>query len=174
MLLIASPELLDPYFRRSVVLILVHDQQTTVGLVLNASSTIDCQQIMSQFNLSWHGPHENLLIGGPVDPKSLWMLHSEGWSFQHSTSIKGIGISRSEEALSALCMAKEQRLRVFVGHSQWGPGQLQREIEEGAWWTVEADNDFIFETEIKDLWSEALAQLGVDSDTLYQGTEVIH
>lgn len=173
-LLIASPELLDPYFRRSVVLILIHDDETTVGLVLNTPSKIDCQQIMSQFNLKWNGPHKDLLVGGPVDPKSLWMLHSDGWSFEHTSIFRGLSVSRSEEALSALCHAEEQRLRVFVGYAQWGPGQLKREIEEGAWWTVEVDADFVFDTEISDLWSEALARLGVDSDSLYVGQMKVH
>lgn len=173
-LLIASPELQDQHFRQSVVLILEHDDEGTVGLVLNTPSKIDCAQIMKQFNLEWHGPHDDLLIGGPVDPKSLWMIHSDGWAFEHKAIFKGVSVSRSEEALSALCHTKEQRMRVYVGYTGWGAGQLQREIQEGAWWTVEVDADFIFETEMHHMWSEALALLGVDAEMLMAADMTIH
>ena len=173
-LLIASPELDDPQFKQSVVLILEHDEEETVGLIINRDSRINCTQIMKQFNLEWYGPHENLLVGGPVDPKSLWMIHGEGWPFDHKTIFHGLSVSRSEEALSVLCHAREQRLNVYVGYAGWGAGQLEREIQEGSWWTVEVDADFIFETDRSDMWSEALARLGVDSEMLLLGDRLIN
>lgn len=173
-LLIASPELLDPHFRRAVVLILEHDAEGTVGIVLNHPSKISCRQIMKQFNLEWHDPHPHLYIGGPVNPRSLWLLHSEGWSFEHTAVMKRLSVSRSEEALSALCHAREQRMIVCVGYSGWGGGQLERELAEGSWWTVEGDADFIFETGVKDMWEEALSLLGVDADALILGGQTVH
>ncbi len=173
-LLIASPQLEDPYFKDSVVLILEHDDEETVGLILNRESRIDCIQIMQQFNLEWHGPHDHLLLGGPVDPKSLWMVHGEGWPFDHKTIFNGVSVSRSEEALSVLCHSREQRLNVYVGYAGWGAGQLEREIQEGSWLTVDIDADFIFEIDRNEMWSEALARLGIDADMLLMGDDLIH
>ena len=173
-LLIASPQLEDPHFKQSVVLILEHDDEQTVGLILNRESRIGCAQIMKRFNLEWHGSHDHLLLGGPVDPKSLWMVHSEGWPFDHKTIFNGVSVSRSEEALSVLCHSREQRLNVYVGYAGWGAGQLEREIQEGSWLTVDIDADFIFETDRNEMWSEALARLGVDADMLLSGDDLIH
>ena len=72
----------------------------------------------------------------------------------------GVSVSRSEEALSVLCHAREQRLNVYVGYAGWGAGQLEREIQDGSWWTVEVDADFIFETKRLEMWSEAFSALG--------------
>ena len=89
-LLIATFELGDPLFKQSVVLILEHDEEETVGLILNRDSRINCTQIMKQFNLEWYGSHENLLKGWTrVDPKSLWMIHGKGWPFDHKTIFRG-------------------------------------------------------------------------------------
>lgn len=173
-LLIASPELQDPHFKESVILVLEHDNEGTVGLVLNRNSNIDCAQILKQFNIDWHGPHAQLFIGGPVNPSSLWLLHSDGWSFEHTSIMKGLSVSRSEEALSALCHAREKRLQVCIGYAGWGADQLDRERVDGSWWVVEASADFIFETEVSVMWEEALALLGVDADHLLCGDVNIH
>ena len=92
-LLIASPELFDPHFKRAVVLVLEHDEEGTVGIVLNHPSKISCRQIMKQFNLDWHNPHPHLFIGGPVSPRSLWILHSDGWAFEHTEIMKQLCVS---------------------------------------------------------------------------------
>ena len=63
---------------------------------------------------------------------------------------------------------------VFVGYAGWGGGQLEKEIAEGSWWTVNSGADFIFEVEGKVMWEEALALLGVDAEALIMGYDAIH
>ena len=173
-ILIATPELRDPYFHRSVVLILEDDTEGTVGLVLNVESEIECAGIMTQFDLHWHHTQRNLLIGGPVDRNTLWILHRDGWTFEHRSLIEGVAHSRTEEALRALCQANAEDMSVFMGYAGWGPKQLQREREEGSWWIAEAHADFLFDTDTTEMWEAALALLGVDASLLWVGDTEAH
>jgi putative transcriptional regulator len=173
-LLIATPQLQDPHFQKSVVLILEHDEEGTVGVVLNRRSKVPCEQIVDQFDLPWPSPQEKLLIGGPVDPRSLWILHADGWAFEHTHLFEGVSVSRSEEALTGLCLGHEKRTRIYVGYAGWGPGQLENEIAEGSWWVGEAQPSLIFDVDVQEAWESALRTLGVEPMMLVEGPDEVH
>ena len=173
-LLIASQDLEDPYFKQSVILIVEHTEDHTIGLILNLPLQVTCAEIVSQFELSWHSTNEMVLHGGPVESNMLWILHSDGWPFDHNVIFQGVGLSVTKEALSVLCKTQSERVKLFSGYSGWGPGQLQREIDEGSWFMVDADADFVFDTSISQMWEEALALLGIDANLMMSSTDWEH
>ena len=172
-LLIASQDLEDPCFKRSVILIVEHTKDHTIGLILNLPLQVTCAEIVDQFELGWHSDDDMVLHGGPVE-SNLWILHSEGWPFDHNVIFQGLGLSVTKEALSTLCQMRSERVKLFSGYSGWGPGQLQREIEEGSWFMAEADADFIFDTAVPDLWEDALALLGIDANLMMMSHNLEH
>lgn len=173
-ILIATPKLRDPYFHRAVVLILEDDAEGTIGLVLNVSSDIECAGIMKQFDITWHHHQRTLLIGGPVDRNTLWILHRDGWTFEHREVIEGVSHSRTEEALRSLCEGRAEDMSVFMGYAGWGPRQLMRERQEGSWWVSEVDAEFIFDTDVNEMWDTALSRMGVDPTLLWVDEEEAH
>lgn len=175
-LLIAAPALDGPTFRRSVVVLVQHDASGALGLVLNHPIDHPCAQVSATFGLPWPGPAEAVLRrGGPVEPRSLWMLHGDGWAFDETLKVsEGVSVSRSREALTRMCEAGEERLQLYVGYAGWGPGQLEQEIAQGAWILAQPDLDLLFEVPLDRLWHAALGQLGIDPAFLMDPADQVH
>ncbi len=163
-ILIAMNELMDPNFFRSVVVMVEHNEEGALGLVLNHQTEYLCRTVVDSFDLEWPSVEEmHLLRGGPVESQSLWMLHDDGWRFSETMRLAGgISVSRSREALSRLCAADENRIRFIVGYAGWGPGQLEQEIAEGAWLTGALHPELVFDYPAEDVWTKAIRSLGVD------------
>lgn len=170
-LLLAVPQLHDPNFYRAVVLMVEHDDEGALGLVLNHGTDHPCARVTGEFGLPWPGrPGETLRRGGPVEPQSLWMLHDDGWGFDETTRAgQGVAVSRSREALTRMCEGGEERLRLFIGYAGWGPGQLEEEIAAGSWITAPATADLVFQVPPDDLWHEVLSRLGINPAHLVEG-----
>ena len=170
-LLIAMPSLDEPPFKRAVILMLEHDHQGALGLVLNCELTLDCAPIAEQFQVSWESQsQEKARLGGPVQTNSLWLLHDDRWAFAETVRIcRGVAVSRSREALATLCEAGEERLRLFLGYSGWGGEQIIDELRQGSWLAARADAELVFETPIEALWEESLRALGIEGSALVEG-----
>lgn len=168
-LLIAMPRLADPHFKRSVVLMLEHHEEGALGLVINHPTEQPCERVTRAFEVEWSGDAgERLLRGGPVDPQALWMLHDDGWSFDETTRVtEGLSVSRSREALTRIAAA-ERPITLLIGCAGWGPGQLEREIADGAWLTAPAVAE-ILEWPAETRWTRALGLIGVDPAHLVNG-----
>jgi putative transcriptional regulator len=175
-ILIAMPKLVDPNFRRTVVLVLQHDDEGSVGLVLNRPTGHLCSTVAESLDISWDiGEARYISIGGPVEPQSLWMVHPDGLQFNETIDIGArLAVSRSEQALRQICEAGEDRIKMFVGYAGWGPGQLEQEIREGAWLTTELTERIVFDVADPELWGVALQELGVDPLHLATPTDTLH
>jgi len=131
-LLIASPALLDPNFRRTVLLIGPHEPQGALGLVLNRpSEALVCDVVGDLGPLS--GGQERLFLGGPVAPGAVVVLADfSDPSLAAMSIVDGIGLpdmSVEPERLAAGIRCS----RCFAGHAGWGPGQLDQELQEESW-----------------------------------------
>lgn len=169
--LIAVPQLVDPNFLRSVVVMIEHTPEGALGLVINHPTDQTCAAVTESLDLEWPGdPETRLLRGGPVEPQSLWMLHHDGWSFSETMRVAaGIAVSRSREALNRMCEAEEERLVLCVGYAGWGAGQLDSEIGAGAWLTTETSESLVFEWSRSTVWERALRGMGIDPAHLVEG-----
>jgi putative transcriptional regulator len=151
-LLIASPSLYD-YFRRTVVLVLEHNDDGAMGVVLNrVSETEVADAVPALAELAGEG--ELVYVGGPVGPQAVIALGEFGEPEEASTIVTGpVGIVDPDRTPSSL-----SRVRVFAGYAGWSPGQLDGELEQEAWIVEPADpGDPFYEG---DLWPVALQRKG--------------
>jgi putative transcriptional regulator len=151
-LLIAAPSLFD-YFRRTVVLVLEHTEDGAMGVVLNRlSETPVADAVPALAELAPEG--ELVRVGGPVAPQSVVALGEFGDLSEAGTSVIGpLGTLDPEAANASL-----RRLRVYAGYAGWAPGQLDGELEQGAWIVADVDPEDPFRD--GDLWSSVLRRKG--------------
>jgi putative transcriptional regulator len=161
-LLLSSPSLFDPNFRRTVVLITEHSEEGAMGLVLNRSADATVAEAVPDLAVYADDDEELLAIGGPVQPSAVIVL-AEFEDPEAAAAIVldddiGFVPARADdhEEVAAGC----RRARVFAGHSGWGPGQLEEELEEKAWIVEAAVREDIFETDPDALWANVMRRKG--------------
>jgi putative transcriptional regulator len=168
-LLVATPLLGDPNFRRTVILIVEDEpEEGTLGVVLNRPTEVQVGQVLESWTDLVTGPTV-VFKGGPVSPNSalaLALAQGEeeplGWrSLDGSSMMSKIGLV-DLEAPPELLAGGITSLRVFAGYAGWGPGQLQAEIDEGAWYVLPGEPTDAFLAEPEQLWPAVLRRQGGD------------
>ena len=151
-LLIAAPSLFD-YFRRTVLLILEHTDDGAMGVVLNrASETTVEEAVPALAHLASEG--DLVHVGGPVSPEAVVALGDFEEPEEAGTHVAGtLGLVDPDRPHPSL-----RRLRVYAGYAGWAPGQLDGELDQGAWIVERAAPDDPFSE--GDLWSDALKRKG--------------
>jgi putative transcriptional regulator len=169
--LIAMPGLSDELFGRSVVFMCEHSERGALGLVINKPSDILLPRLFEKVDLPMG--RDDLLAhpvfqGGPVQTERGFVLHEavsgEGESVYASTlSIPGgLEMTTSKDVLEAMASgAGPRRVFVSLGYASWGQGQLESEITENSWLTVEADPSLIFDAPVAERYERAMALLGL-------------
>jgi putative transcriptional regulator len=159
-LLIAGPRLVDPNFWRTVVLVVEHSEDGAFGLVLNRPSETSVGDAVPELD-TLIDPDEPLFIGGPVQPSTVITLarfHDVGDAALAAFAdigVLGTGGPPIGEMADRVALA-----RAFVGHSGWGPGQLDTELETGDWILEPAQPGDVFSASARELWSEVLTRKG--------------
>ena len=159
-LLVASRSLLDPNFVRSVVFILQHSDQGALGVVLNRPVDKTIKQLWQELGNGQCQVEGAVRLGGPV-PGPLMAVHTNQF-FSELEIMPGIFFAARKDHLDSLVQHAGDPLRVFVGHSGWGPGQLESELDEGAWMTMPATVEHIFH-DGRDLWEAAVRKIGEET-----------
>jgi len=157
-LLIAGPALVDPNFRRTVVLVGEHSEDGALGLILNRPSGATVNQAVPELATLAAGV-DQVHFGGPVQPSAIVVLADFVEPDRAgSLVLDSVGFLPSEvdpEELGEL-----RRTRVFAGYAGWGPGQLDGELEEGSWIVEPALPEDVFTVEPDELWSAVLLRKG--------------
>ncbi|HZU61545.1 MAG TPA: YqgE/AlgH family protein [Solirubrobacteraceae bacterium] len=157
-LLIAGPALVDPNFRRTVVLVVEHSAQGALGLVLNRPSESTVGEAVPELE-GLIESEERMFIGGPVAPTGVIVLAQFADPDPAGLlSFDNVGLLRIDTSLEdppAVVQA-----RAFAGHSGWGPGQLDAELEQGGWILEPATGGDAFCQQPEQLWSEVLSRKG--------------
>ena len=158
-LLLASPSLQDPNFRRAVVLIGAHSEEGAMGVVLNRPSTATVGEIVPQLEPAV-GDQETVYVGGPVQPNSIVFLAEFLDPTPAGLLVLGrIGFPTPETDIDELAEATARR-RVFAGYAGWGSGQLDAELDHGDWIAHPALPDDVFSEDPAELWSRVLTRKG--------------
>ena len=169
-LLVAMPQLLDPNFRRSVVLLIHHDAEGTFGVVLNRTTEIRAAQLCESIEVDWQGdPEAEIHWGGPVQPQTGWVLFEDAEGDEGEDVrevVPGVGFAGSLAVLRRMALEPPTRLRILLGYAGWGPGQLETELAQGAWLVAPADASVLFETDVDAMWSQVVRSLGIEPATL--------
>ena len=158
-LLVASPQLADPNFARTVVLITEHNAEGAMGVVLNrpaATAVVDAAPELEA--LVPHG--DDVYVGGPVQPSSVIVLAEFDEPLDNAVPVFGqvgfVGAGADPEDLATAVT----RARVFAGFAGWTNGQLESEIRRDDWFLEPARPNDVFTPAPEDLWSDVLERKG--------------
>ncbi|HUG40226.1 MAG TPA: YqgE/AlgH family protein [Longimicrobiales bacterium] len=163
-LLLSAGDLFDPNFRQTVVLLGEHDEAGAVGVVLNRPLDVTVAQAVPVLS-GLVGPDESLFQGGPVEPDQAVLLAEAASPDDLDVPVLGeVGFLTGD--VPAAVRHGLRRARVYVGHSGWGPGQLEGELAADSWIIADATPDDIFTAEPGDLWRRILKRLGPPHDAL--------
>ena len=172
--LIAIPQLGDPNFARSVVLLLHHGADGALGLVINAPTEMTLGAFAKEHSLPCHSANKErpILRGGPVEPSRGWILHGDESVEERQDVLPGLCVSGSIGTLNGLLADGAKPFRLMLGYAGWGAGQLESEMEHGSWITVEASAKHVLETPPATCWDAVLREMGVDPTRLAIGSGI--
>jgi putative transcriptional regulator len=158
--LLAEPFMLDPYFKRAVVLLCEHHDQGSLGFILNKHIDMPISDLVADFPV-FDGP---VFYGGPVHTDTLHYIHNVGDLLEDSVKVAdGVWWGGDFENLKFLISSQligPQNIRFFIGYSGWSSGQLEDEMEIGSWVTAPMDANYLFKTEPENLWSQVMYNKG--------------
>ena len=174
-LLLAMPQVTDPYFNRSVVLLLHHTEEGSFGFIVNRPTEIHLVDILQSMEIEWAGAADSLAyFGGPVQSQLGTVLFDpsqiDGFEPKSEQGISEVGagivISQQLEDLGRLAATPPTRFRLLLGYSGWGAGQLVGEIVRNDWLMAPVRQEFLFADDPEQVWQRAVESVGVDPASL--------
>lgn len=170
-LLLSMPQLDDPNFGRTVVLLCEYSTEGAFGLVVNRPTDFPAASVVQLVPPVVSGNALPLWIGGPVEPERGWILLSETRDDDDAREIApGLFLSASPAVLRrVLESSMPPPARVIAGYAGWGPGQLDEELSQSSWLLADVDAAFLFNTPAAELWEAAIRRLGAEPSRLQQG-----
>jgi putative transcriptional regulator len=166
-LLLSMPQLVDPNFNRTVVLLCKHSEDGAFGLVVNRPLVTSGRVVINTEPPVETERELDVWVGGPVEPHRSWMLVGEepdakeelrGWRIA-----EGLYLSTSPDLLQRLLEpSPPERTRLIVGYAGWGAGQLEAELSASAWLISDVSADLIFNSPADCMWEAAIRRLGAD------------
>lgn len=171
-LLLSMPQLIDPNFARTVVLLCEHAPEGAFGLIVNRPSDISAAAAV-RLEPPVDQPNDlPLFIGGPVEPQRGWILTSAPPDEVEARPLgAGLYLSASPVLLRRVLTARPlpRRTHVLAGYAGWGAGQLDEELAQSAWLIMPVELDLIFEIPSAASWEMAIRRLGADPHLLQMG-----
>jgi putative transcriptional regulator len=166
--LIAVPQLMDPNFRQSVVLLLQRNEEGAMGVVINHESELLLKELCKDHEIPYAGEAgKRVRRGGPVSPEQGLVLYGDGINDPEGRRVvDGLHVSASRGTLTRLCDQARESFECFSGYAGWGPGQLEREISAGSWIIGGVDPRLVFEQKPSSVWLRSLEALGIDPAAL--------
>jgi putative transcriptional regulator len=167
--ILAMPLMNDPYFGHSVCYICDHNEEGTMGLVINKPLGINLGDIYSELDIESLGQAERpILQGGPVSPEQGFVLYEGGYNEVENLAITDdIRLSTSKDILSNIAHGSgPENVLVCLGYAGWSAGQLEDEIARNSWLTVPADEELLFHTPMEEIAQKAAQKLGIDLSLL--------
>ena len=173
-LLIASPNMEDPRFARSVVLLGAHDDDHAMGIIINKTlPEVSFSEVLGHIDLETDSSADrfDVYYGGPVQQERGFVVHTLDYKTKSTLEVTPeIGFTGSKEILEKImaddATSAPSQWFLALGYASWAPTQLEAEISENAWIHCPADKGIVFSDVVADKWTMALAKLGVSSAML--------
>ncbi len=172
-LLVAMPGIGDPRFEHAVILVCAHGPDHAMGLRIDRPAPgVDLKAVLTKLDVAApdHTSGRPVMVGGPVERERGFVLHTDDWMIDDSSSPfgDGLAITGTREALSAMAdpEAGPRRATLLLGYAGWGDGQLEEELGDNVWLTADPDLDLLFDRDFETKWTRAVASLGVDAAML--------
>jgi len=169
--LIAMPTLKDANFFHSVTLICEHNEEGTIGILINRPLDIGLGEILNQMDIENDDSdvkQQHVYLGGPVQNERGFIIHKPHGDEEETLIISdNLAVSSSREMLISIVANKgPEKTLVALGYAGWTAGQLEKELAENAWISTPASEDIIFDTPDAERWKAAAASAGVDLSRL--------
>lgn len=162
-LLVATPPLEDPNFDRTVVYVLEHRDDGALGVVINRPTGESLDEPLDRW-VDLQAEPESIFLGGPVETDALIALAYANRPVTEPSDelspVAGRVASADLTTDPVLLAGLVDSVRIFRGYAGWGPGQLEGEIESGAWLVLDAEPDDVFAAEPDELWRSVLRRQG--------------
>lgn len=166
-LLLSMPQLQDPNFSKTVVLLCDYGPEGAFGLVLNRPTDMPASTMVRLDPPVAGGNDLPLWIGGPVEPERGWILLGEEPREEFKRVRDGLYLTASQTILREVLEASPApRARIIAGYAGWGPGQLDDELAHSSWLMSDVDLDLVFDTPAAAMWETAIRRLGADPSML--------
>jgi putative transcriptional regulator len=165
--LIAMPNMVDPNFAKSLTFICEHNDQGALGVVVNRPTEMNLHALLEQVSISPDSDEFKSVavhFGGPVQVDRGFVLHTPVGAWQSTLAVGAeIGLTTSKDVLQAVARGEGPRqMLVTLGYAGWAPGQLEHELAQNAWLTVQATREVIFDLPAEERLPAAMSLLGVD------------
>lgn len=167
-LLVAMPGMGDPRFESSVVFLCAYSDEGAMGLIVNKTvPDIVLDDVLDQLEIGRGAGSAGIHVhfGGPVEGGRGFVLHSSDYAGRETTMQidETFGMTATKDILVEIAGGTGPREALTaLGYAGWGPGQLESELQQNAWLTVDADTAIVFDTANAEKWSKALKKLGID------------
>ena len=163
--IISMPHMNDPIFSKSLIYICEHDDDGAMGLIINKPMISEnASDIIQQTGLTQIEPLPDIYFGGPVNLEMGLILHDANYNIEGTLTIsKSVALTSNKQIVLDLRNGDgPDEFRFSFGYAGWGKGQIEREIENGDWLLMPADDDFIFSIPNTDKWKKAASKFGID------------
>jgi putative transcriptional regulator len=169
--LLAMPAMSDPRFERAVIYMCAHNEDGAMGIVINKPlDSIDFRELLGELDIPTNAESGNVPVhfGGPIENQRGFVLHSREYSQPETLLVDdSVGLTATVRVLRDLASGDgPARSILALGYAGWGPGQLESEIQQNAWLTVPARDEFLFEIANDEKWERAFNSIGVDLSVL--------
>lgn len=162
--LVAVPQLGDENFARAIILMIEHSPDGALGIVVNRPSHVKLGEVARTQGMPARPEADKqiVMIGGPVQPERGFLLHDRTDLTESVHLLDALYVSSSLDSLRTLLGGPPDKFRLCLGYAGWGPGQLERELQAGAWIVAPATLRHVLETPAKQVWEQVLRDMGID------------
>jgi putative transcriptional regulator len=159
--LVAKPELADPNFRRTVVLVTQTEDFSTVGVIINRPTTLKLANFIAAPGIDTSNYRDPVYLGGPVMRNALVAV------FQSPTKpaaaafhvLRELYLTMHPDNMTLLLSSRDRRFRIYAGFSGWAPRQLESEFDREGWYVLPADEEALFRADTSGLWEELIQRV---------------
>jgi putative transcriptional regulator len=173
--LLATPQVADPFFHKSVVLLVSHEDQGSGGFIVNRSTDSRVAEVLKGMGIPWKGREDaRVYFGGPVqthlgtvlfDTEEVSVPLGEGEE-KPPAEFQGVRLSRDSTSLARVAQDPPPSFRLFLGYAGWGPGQLVEEILRNDWLVAPLNKGLLFSGTPQDAWADGIRGMGLDPDAI--------
>lgn len=173
-LLLSMPQMLDPNFSRTVVLLAEYGTQGAFGLVVNRKMAEPAHEVIRPEPPMDIRKDVHLYVGGPVEPNRAWVLTNQRELDADALEItEGVYLSAAPELIRhTLQSSPDPQVRVVVGYAGWAPGQLDEELAASSWLVAPVQADLLFDIPVDVMWETAIRRLGAEPSALQTSSGV--
>ncbi len=169
-LLAAMPQVQDPFFYKSVILLLQHQEEGSQGFIVNRPTGVKIAEILDDLDIPWLGKEGSLaFFGGPVQPQLGTLLFRDDRPASASTRFEvcpGVTLTQHLGDLESLAGQPPASFRLLLGYAGWGDGQLVQELLRNDWITAPVSIDLLFSDQPEEVWQRAMESVGVNPASL--------